>query len=145
MSAGHVMPPVKFLRSASLPFSEPAFNCAAMKRRHRLSSGEQSKHLCSFGKKGHKPGNLNTPTGIAVTKTGKMHCVYICKETWSIVHHLTLVALTVYKLSTFTTNICFTTEWTFVLQLNLHTQKTPCYRLYFLKGMMTLQGDTFLI
>ena len=58
---------------------------------------------------------------------------------------LTSVALTVYKLSTFTTNICFTTEWTFVLQLNLHTQKIPCYRLYFLKGMMTLQGDTFLI
>ena len=86
-SAGHATPPVKVLRSASLPFSEPAFYCAAMKRRHRLSSGEQSKHLCSFGKKGHKPGNLNTPTGIAVTKTGKMHCVYICKETWSVVHH----------------------------------------------------------
>ena len=86
-SAGHVMPPVKFLRSASLPFSEPAFNCATMKRHHRLSSGEQSKHLCSFGKKGHKPGNLNTPTGIAATKTGKMHCVYICKETRCVIHH----------------------------------------------------------
>ena len=66
------------------PITGPA-NCqdsvnnvkCAVKQRSRLGSNEQSRLIRSFGKKGSRPEQFNTPVGIAVTKKGKYIC-YSC-------------------------------------------------------------------
>ncbi len=46
-----------------------------IKQRARLGSNEQSRLIRSFGKKGSRPEQFNTPVGITVTRKGELSII----------------------------------------------------------------------